>query len=63
MLLLKLMLRVMKYSVIVSCSADLVLRKKLSLADPLPIIYAMKVIMPSFIMCVSKVVLSRSEFR
>lgn len=57
------MFLVMKKSVSVSYKADLVFKKKLSLAVPLPIIWAIKVIMPSFIMCVSNVDFNSSEFR
>ena len=54
---------VMKKSVSVSYKADLVFKKKLSFADPLPIICAMKVIIPSFIMWVSNVDFISSELR
>ena len=47
----------------VSYRADLVFKKKLSLVEPFPIIYAMKVIMPSFIIWVSNVALMMSEFK
>jgi hypothetical protein len=63
-LLLNEMFLVMKKRVRVSYNAALVLMKKLSFVAPLPpIIYAMNVIMPSFIMWVSKVFLTRSEFK
>lgn len=57
------MFLVMKNSVKVSCRADLVFKKKLSFAEPLPIIWAMNVIIPSFIICVSKVDFNSSEFK
>ena len=63
MLLLNDMFLVMKKRVSVSYKAVLVFKKKLSFAEPFPIIWAMKVIIPSFIMWVSKVDFNSSEFR